>query len=143
MRFPRLRRKKADKKAEALAAGTVAPEAVFVAGDGTGDGGEPGEVGAAEATGMTAAVNGTAGTGPAPATAPVPAVGTASAGAGAPSGGDPLPPPAPKLRFGFDTGEHALPPPSAAPAGVAQHTAAATGRTVSYTHLTLPTILRV
>jgi cell division septal protein FtsQ len=127
VRFPRVRRKKADKKAEALAAGTVAPEAVFVAGDGTGEGGEPGEVGAADTTSTATAVNGTAGTGPAPVTAPVPSVGAVPAAGGAPTGGDPLPPPAPKLRFGFDTGEHALPPPSAATAGVGQHTAAVTG----------------
>jgi cell division septal protein FtsQ len=122
-----VRRKKADKKAEALAAGTVAPEAVFVAGDGASERGEPGEIGAADATGTATAVNGTVGTGPAPVTAPVPTVGAVPAGAGAPAAGDPLPPPASKLRFGFDTGEQALPPPSAAPAALARPTGTTTG----------------
>jgi cell division septal protein FtsQ len=112
VRFPRFGRKKANKKAEALAAGTVAPEAVFVADGGTGEGGEPVQPATADATGTTGAVPAAVGTDPAPVTAPVPTVGTAANGAGAPAAGEPLPPPAPKLRFGFDTGEHALPPPS-------------------------------
>jgi len=124
VKLPRLRGKragkKADKKAEALAAGTVAPEAVFADTDGTGGG----DGGAADTT--TAAVTTTT---VASVTGPVPAVGADPAAGVAPVG-DPLPPPAPKLRFGFGTGEHeALPPPSPvlAPPVPAGRVGAATG----------------
>ncbi len=104
MKFPRLGRKKAGKKAEALAAGTVSPEEVFADTEG-------GSGGATEAAGATNAADAT--TTVAPVTAPVSAVGADPSTGDVPVGGDPLPPPAPKLRFGFGTGEHeALPPPS-------------------------------
>jgi cell division protein FtsQ len=116
VKFPRLGRKKADKKADkraaALAAGTVAPDAVFV---------DAVSVDAVSVDSAGAATgppdgSGTAGA-PAPSTvtAPVPAVGTvdvAPGGSPVPGGADPLPPPTPKLKFGFETADQALPPPS-------------------------------
>jgi cell division protein FtsQ len=122
-----------DKKAEALAAGTVGPEAVFVADDatdGTAEGGETDHAGGTTVVETASIGTGTAEPGPAPITASVPAVAEVADGAGvsAPPGGDPLPPPAPKLRFGFDTGEHALPPPSPVSA-LAPPTATAAGTT--------------
>ena len=138
------RRKAAKAQAEALAAGTVSPDAVFVGGEAAGDGGRAadgptsgaGETPTDGATATDEVGAGTAGATADPITAPVPVI---DAGAPVPSNGSapggPLPPPAlSKLRFGFDD-DAGSPPlvtpgvtvmPASAPGTAASATAAAT-----------------
>jgi cell division protein FtsQ len=132
------RRKAAKAHAEALAAGTVSPDEVFVGGEEAGDGGSAADgatsgAGATPSDGVSATPEigvGTAGAAADPITAPVPVI---DAGAPATSNGSApgssLPPPAPsKLRFGF--GEGADSPPLVTP-GVTVMPASAAGTAAS------------
>ena len=108
------RRKAAKAQADALAAGTVTPDAVFVDEPSTET--DPAPPSGIAVTGEVPVVPGVAtanGDAPDPITAPVPVV----------AAGDPLPPPAPtRLRFGFGEGEDS---PSGPPPGVTVAPAAA------------------
>jgi cell division protein FtsQ len=99
------RRKAAKAQADALAAGTVTPDAVFVADPSTeADPAPPSGIAITGEVPVVPAANGDASS---PITAPVPVV----------AAGGPLPPPAPsRLRFGFGEGEDS---PSGPPPGVA------------------------